>query len=343
MTAPIPTLLRLAARSLHADKTSKLSRASLVAAIRERAKLRKAKPRKRVPAPAFPRAADMAYSRALVAIARIAQDVVRDVLYPKLDDIFERAASFATADAFAMPRRDEYATIVSDVFGEIEIEFEKRTKKAKGSAAKAAANRVEETNEKEHARYFKQLVGLDITQEEPWLKDFTDLFVESNVGLIESIGERMHGEVRELVEGAAATGRRPESLAQEIEERFGVSESRARLIARDQVGKYNGMLSAARQQRLGIRSFIWRTSGDERVRESHQAKEGITYEWQDPPQDTGMPGEDYQCRCTAEPDLEAMAEELEAGDDRGDTAFIVTLLATMAPVLRRTDAFERCT
>ncbi len=295
-----------AANSLRADKKkSKLNpKASVIAAIRERAKARNGKPKKRVAPPAYPRNAEVTYSRDLVAIARIAQDVLKELLAPALDRIFERAAAFAKGD-----RRDEYATIVSDVFGEIEVEYERRTKAKRTAAAKGAAQRVEDRNEQEHARYFKSVIGIDITREEPWLNDFTDLFIESNVGLIESIGTRLHGEVREMVETAAATGLRPESLAEDIEERFDVSESRARLIARDQVGKYNGMLSAARQQRLGIASFVWRTSLDERVRESHQAKEGNTYEWQDPPRDTGMPGEDYQCRCTAEPNLEDVAED----------------------------------
>lgn len=326
-----------ASRLFRRDKTT--SKAAFAAAVRQRA--RSKKPRRKVAPPAYPRVAEMGYARDLVAVARIAQDVVEDLLMPELDRIFEAAKSFATADAVGV-RRDEYATIVSEVFGEIEIEFEQRIKKTKRAAAKKAANRTEEQNEKELSRYTKQLVGIDVVQEEPWLADFTELFIEANVGLIESIGERMHGEVRELVEGAAATGVRPESLAKDIEERFGVSESRARLIARDQIGKYNGMLSAARQQRLGVRSFIWRTSGDERVRESHRAKEGNTYEWQDPPADTGMPGEDYQCRCTAEPDLEALADELEGGDDRGDAAFLVSLLGTMAAKLRQTAVFERC-
>jgi SPP1 gp7 family putative phage head morphogenesis protein len=338
MSAPIPMFLRLAARSVfRRDKAT--NKAAFVAAIRERARSKK-KPRKRIAPPAFPRAAEMAYARDLVAIAGIARQVLEEKLNPSLDRIFEAAKTFATADA-AGARRDQYATILSDVFGELEVEFEKRVRKTKRTAAKKAANRTEETNEKELSRYTKQLVGVDVVQEEPWLADFTELFIESNVGLIESIGTRLHGEVRELVESAAATGLRPEALAEDIQERFGVSESRARLIARDQVGKYNGMLSAARQQRLGIRSFIWRTSGDERVRDSHAAKEGNTYEWQDPPHDTGMPGEDYQCRCTAEPDLEALADEIEGGDDRGDAAvFIARLLSVMAPVMRRTDALD---
>ena len=46
--------------------------------------------------------------------------------------------------------------------------------------------------------------------------------------------------------------------------------------------------------------YIWRTAGDGKVRSSHAANNGKIFAWDDPPP-TGHPGEDYGCRCTAEP------------------------------------------
>jgi SPP1 gp7 family putative phage head morphogenesis protein len=46
--------------------------------------------------------------------------------------------------------------------------------------------------------------------------------------------------------------------------------------------------------------YIWRTSGDDKVRPSHAANEGRVFAWNNPP-DTGNPGEAPNCRCTAEP------------------------------------------
>ncbi len=46
--------------------------------------------------------------------------------------------------------------------------------------------------------------------------------------------------------------------------------------------------------------YIWRTRDDEKVRPSHAANDGQIYAWDNPPP-TGHPGEDYGCRCTAEP------------------------------------------
>ncbi|WP_149789218.1 minor capsid protein [Lutimaribacter pacificus] len=46
--------------------------------------------------------------------------------------------------------------------------------------------------------------------------------------------------------------------------------------------------------------YIWRTRDDGKVRSSHAAREGQVFSWDDPPVG-GHPGEDYNCRCTADP------------------------------------------
>ncbi len=46
--------------------------------------------------------------------------------------------------------------------------------------------------------------------------------------------------------------------------------------------------------------YIWRTQGDSNVRESHAKNDGKIFAWDERPE-TGHPGEDFGCRCTAEP------------------------------------------
>jgi len=48
--------------------------------------------------------------------------------------------------------------------------------------------------------------------------------------------------------------------------------------------------------------YIWRTRGDNKVRASHAANTGKVFAWDNPPP-TGHPGEDYGCRCWAQPVL----------------------------------------
>ena len=55
--------------------------------------------------------------------------------------------------------------------------------------------------------------------------------------------------------------------------------------------------------------YIWRTRGDEKVRQSHAANDGQIFAWDNPPP-TGHPGEDFGCRCTSEPYYPEIAEHV---------------------------------
>ncbi len=46
--------------------------------------------------------------------------------------------------------------------------------------------------------------------------------------------------------------------------------------------------------------YIWRTKKDDKVRGAHAEREGEIFNWHVPPEG-GHPGEDYNCRCWAEP------------------------------------------
>lgn len=125
-------------------------------------------------------------------------------------------------------------------------------------------------------------------------------WVRRNVGLIKTVPAQQFRQVESVVRQAFREGVRHEVLAQRLVERARVAQSRAKLIARDQVEKLNGQLTEERQTSLGIESYTWRTVGDDRVRPEHEAREGQVFEWGSPPGD-GHPGEPINCRCWAEP------------------------------------------
>lgn len=127
--------------------------------------------------------------------------------------------------------------------------------------------------------------------------------VSQNVALIKTIGPQYLDKVENAIYEGLRSGMDGHSLKQEVLKMNGQNYNRAKVIARDQIQKFNSALSGARQQSIGVTGYIWRTSGDERVRESHIEKDGQRFDWNAPPSDTGHPGEDIQCRCTAEPDL----------------------------------------
>lgn len=61
------------------------------------------------------------------------------------------------------------------------------------------------------------------------------------------------------------------------------------------------MQESLHHKMLGISThYIWHTQEDAKVRPSHSANDERIFAWENPPA-TGHPGEDYGCRCWAEP------------------------------------------
>ena len=69
-------------------------------------------------------------------------------------------------------------------------------------------------------------------------------------------------------------------------------------------GSILGQMTTERYQRLGIEKFTWDTSGDERVRDEHEALDGKVFSYDDLPTVNGrqvLPGENYRCICVGIP------------------------------------------
>lgn len=157
---------------------------------------------------------------------------------------------------------------------------------------------------------------LGVTPHEAGIGGIVEQARERNIQLVTSAAQGYVEQVRAVLADPDNLGLRVEDLADELEERANVSQSRAELIARDQTLKLNGAITKHRQVAAGVERYTWSTSLDERVRPGHADLEGEMFSWDDPP-DTGdgehcHPGEDFQCRCIADPVIEeAAAEEPE--------------------------------
>lgn len=138
-----------------------------------------------------------------------------------------------------------------------------------------------------------------------------DEFAAQTVDLITSKAEELHDSIRLEVLESYQAGERWEDLSDRLQERLGVAESSADLIAVDQIGKLNSAVGAERSQGVGITHFTWRTVGDERVRPEHEALDGQVFSYAEPPEE-GLPGEPVRCRCYADPVLESELAEVAA-------------------------------
>jgi SPP1 gp7 family putative phage head morphogenesis protein len=155
-------------------------------------------------------------------------------------------------------------------------------------------------------RQVKEAIGIPLDRVlDQGLQKVTDEFVADNVALITTIPEEYFSDVEQTVLAGMKSGARAADLAADVQDRFGVAKSRAYLIARDQIGKFNHKLDQVRQTNVGVKRAIYHTVEDERVRDSHAAHDGEEFSWDDPPEgDDGPALEDIQCRCWTEPILD---------------------------------------
>jgi SPP1 gp7 family putative phage head morphogenesis protein len=160
-----------------------------------------------------------------------------------------------------------------------------------------------------HRRKFigeiKKAIGIDISSiaTDDGIDILLQKRVAENVDLIKTIPPQHFDRIKKTVLQGIHSGDDFFSIRKELMKDFKITDNRARKIARDQVSKLNGSLNEFRQQDTGITHYTWRTSRDEAVRKSHRANNGKRFAWSDPPGETGHPGNDIQCRCTADPDL----------------------------------------
>lgn len=160
---------------------------------------------------------------------------------------------------------------------------------------------------------------------EPRVQALIKRKTKENVNLITSIPQDHFDKIRAAVERSINAGSRYDAIADELRKIEGVTDYRAKFIAKDQTLKLNGHLTATRHLESGFVGFRWIDSQDERERASHRKIANAVTEWgqgvymySDLPTNERnekiIPGQDFQCRCTAEPFTQ---DELDEMKERG--------------------------
>lgn len=265
---------------------------------------------KRVPHPGSIKPLERAYYSQIENMLKAMRRIVDERMVTALPNIVAQAKAVRPKKD---SRSDDYSDDIERIMDGIRVEFYREYTPAeiRFFAAKAAKN-VEEFNAKNFQRQFKAVMGIQMPLVEPYLEATVKGFIKQNVSLITSIPDQYFDRVEQTVLREVQSGTLTDEIASEIDDSYDVSESRAALIARDQTAKLNGNLAELRQTEVGVSRYTWSTSLDERVRDSHAAKEGNAYSWDDPPSDTGHPGEDFQCRCVALPIFEESSDQQAA-------------------------------
>jgi len=175
------------------------------------------------------------------------------------------------------------------------------------------AERVEKWHRQRWSGVIKAATRLDVSQilAAGDVQKLVEATTQTNVGLIKGLSDDIYKRIEQTVWKAYADGDGPAKLAKTLREKMEFAPARAKLIARDQLGKYSGALDKARHEEAGLEEYKWKTVGDDRVRPTHKANNGKRFSYKKKPPSTGHPGEDIQCRCKAQAILFSAAEEAE--------------------------------
>lgn len=261
--------------------------------------------RQRAPRPAGPlvigppdRIAER-YAVALAARVAEAHASVRDLV-----TVAYASASGERADA---DERDPNPFV--RLFGRIRLVIGAPYERDPDQLALPFGNATQARHGAEHARIIGRVLGVDPLAAEPWIDPMMRAWGRSNVELIRGLSERSASAIESQVLAAWTSGASTRDLARYLERAEGIARSRAELIATDQIGKLHGQLTGIRQAAVGVESYIWRTSMDERVRQSHADLHGTTQSWASAPAPDGHPGQGIRCRCAPDPVLDDLLTE----------------------------------
>lgn len=180
-----------------------------------------------------------------------------------------------------------------------------------GAMVRAASEQVGQLLALEGLRHTKQFMtsarrafGIDLSSviTEGDLGGYLEAVALRNASLIRGMADDILKRVAQETTAALIAGESAKTLQERLKKQLEISDSRARLIARDQAGKLTSDLNRVRQQQAGIESYIWRTSQDERVRPRHANLQGHEYKYGEPTgAEEGLPpGQPIQCRCIAQ-------------------------------------------
>lgn len=160
---------------------------------------------------------------------------------------------------------------------------------------------------KQHTKGFmaaaKKALGIDLAAvvREEDIADHVETAVARNVSLITGFGDDLIKRIEQTVYENSIAGNSVSTLKAKLKEQFGISDRRAALIARDQIGKFTSDLNRIRQTQAGVTEYEWLSSRDERVRERHRRLDGKVYKWGEATgaEDGLPPGQPIRCRCVA--------------------------------------------
>jgi uncharacterized protein with gpF-like domain len=288
----------------------------------------------KVPMWRYPRQYEIAYRALLAAIVDKLRENVLATLQKSSSIILQRDTEAHT---------DDWSDNLDHLLELLHTQFnETINKEALNAKLLNIGQQTSSWNDKQWQETLMKVLGVDVYRREQFLGSHLKSFVKEGSSLITKLTQDTYYDVATTLTRGIRKGDRVETIKKALLSDtdlqrgvFNKVETRARLIARDQVGKLNGELMKLRQEAIGVEFYRWHTVHDERVRDAHDILDQKICTWNDSTvyADTYEeakagnwkqrsdidavelhPGEDFQCRCWAEA-IFTEEEDLQIGQE----------------------------
>jgi|LULL01.1.fsa_nt_gb SPP1 gp7 family putative phage head morphogenesis protein len=265
----------------------------------------------------YPKMIERTYSRKLRRFVRELDRVVKENVVSRLEAILRDARR-------ANERFDNYVDDLEAVFNQMRIVYGERIDDPTiTNAVSETGNAVNATNAAAFSSKLSAVTGVNVITNVPGVRDAVQIWTRQNVTLIKTLGEEHFKDIERLVIDGVEQGESLRTITKKIQERTKASRNRAKLIARDQVGKLTANVTARRSSELGIKRFRWVTSLDDRVRASHRALHGKVFSYEKGADVDGqsgvLPGEPINCRCALVPIISSVGESDAETREKSET------------------------
>jgi SPP1 gp7 family putative phage head morphogenesis protein len=245
--------------------------------------------------------------RALLRFSKQLQRDVTLVLLPKIDEIIEQFKTESRADGWTDTLDTVMAELAKLAFHAIFVTVTKLPKQfdAVSKFNEGQFKLVVKANTKlplppvMPGAPKSSILGVNVFRSEPFLQPLAEGWISENTSLIKSLPTRLHPDLEGIIRRGVMNGASVKTIKEQIKKQYGTTDSRAKLIAQDQILKLNADLTRYRLQSVGVKRYVWRTVKDNRVRPEHVEREGRIYSWENGAGGE-HPGEPVRCRCHAE-------------------------------------------
>ena len=208
-----------------------------------------------------------------------------------------------TVEKFSDAQTGNYAAILTKLSKKVSKSLLKRFDNKR---IKELSQRVLEKNDKRSRKILYDRLSKDIGIDPAKLLKRDGTQFTFNALVIENSQwvEKLRDDTLEMYTAntlrAMTLGTPIEEILQQFDGMVEKRRGHARFTARNQIASFNSIMNKTRAQKLGIKKAVWKTSSDERVRASHEARDGKEFKlseglYSSVDGKTLLPGTDYNC------------------------------------------------